>query len=133
MKKAFLAIKFHEDGKNRELIEGLCKVLEEAGFETRNVIREYENWGKIKLGPEKLMRLTFEEIDKADFFILELSEKGVGLGIEAGYAFSKNKPIIVLAKEGSDISTTIKGISKQVILYNHINEIPTKLRDILSP
>ena len=59
--------------------------------------------------------------------LLEFSEKGVGLGIEAGYAYSKNKPIIVLAKEGSDISTTIKGISNEVIIYKNINEISKKI------
>ena len=74
------------------------------------------------------MNMTFKEIDKADILIVEFSEKGVGLGIEAGYAFSKNKPIIVLAKEGSDVSTTIKGISKQVIFYKNVEEIKDKLR-----
>jgi len=74
------------------------------------------------------MRLTFEEIDKADMLIVEFSEKGVGLGIEAGYAFSKNKPIIIVAREGSDISTTIKGISNQIIFYKDIDEISEKIK-----
>ena len=128
MKKAFLLIKFHEDCKNKDLIEAICQVLEKAGIEARTIIRDYEKWGNVKFEPRDLMNMTFKEIDKADILIVEFSEKGVGLGIEAGYAFSKNKPIIVLAKEGSDVSTTIKGISKQVIFYKDVEEIKDKLR-----
>ena len=127
MRNAFLSIKFHEDCNNRKLIEDICKELEKVGIMVRTIIRDYEKWGKVKFEPDKLMKITFEEIDKADMLLVEFSEKGVGLGIEAGYAFSKNKPIIVLAKEGSDISTTIKGISKEVILYKNINEISKKI------
>ena len=130
MTKAFLSIKFHEDGKNRKLIEEVCNALEKAGIETRTLFRDHEKWGKIKFEPEELMRLTFEEIDRADILVVEFSEKGVGLGIEAGYAFSKNKPIIILAKVGSDISTTIKGISKQVIFYNNFDDLQVKLKDL---
>jgi nucleoside 2-deoxyribosyltransferase len=128
MKKAFLSIKFHEDCKNRKLIEEISNELQKVGIKIRTVIGDYEKWGKVKFNPEELMKITFEEIDKADMLIVEFSEKGVGLGIEAGYAFSKGKPIIILAKEGSDISTTIKGISKQIILYNNIKEISKKIK-----
>ncbi len=127
MKNAFLSIKFHEDCNNRKLIEDICKELEKVGIRVRTIIRDYEKWGKVKFEPDKLMKITFEEIDKADMLLVEFSEKGVGLGIEAGYAYSKNKPIIVLAKEGSDISTTIKGISNEVIIYKNINEISKKI------
>ncbi|MBS4535709.1 hypothetical protein GOQ29_08785 [Clostridium sp. D2Q-14] len=48
---------------------------------------------------------------------------GVGLGIEAGYASSREIPIITIAKEGSDISETLKGISKEIIFYKEPNEL----------
>jgi nucleoside 2-deoxyribosyltransferase len=35
------------------------------------------------------MRLTFEKIDICDLVIIDLTEKSVGLGIEAGYAYAK--------------------------------------------
>jgi 2'-deoxynucleoside 5'-phosphate N-hydrolase len=127
MKNAFLSIKFHEDCGNKRLIEDICKELEKAGIKVRTIIKDYEKWGKVKFEPDKLMKITFEEIDKTDMLIVEFSEKGVGLGIESGYAYSKNKPIIVLAKEGSDISTTLKGISTNVILYKDINEISSRI------
>jgi len=127
MKNAFLSIKFHEDCHNKKLIEDICKELEKVDIKVRTIIRDYEKWGQVKFEPDKLMEITFDEIDKSDMLLVEFSEKGVGLGIEAGYAYSKNKPIIILAKECSDISTTIKGISKKIILYKNINEISKKI------
>jgi nucleoside 2-deoxyribosyltransferase len=59
-----------------------------------------------------------------DIHIIEFSEKGTGLGIEAGYAFAKGKPIIVIAHEGSEISDTLKGIAKEIISY----KTPEKLQ-----
>jgi nucleoside 2-deoxyribosyltransferase len=69
------------------------------------------------------MKLTFELINKSDFLIIEFSDKGVGLGIEAGYAYAKGIPIIVIAKKGSDISNTLKGIAKKIIFYEDPEEL----------
>jgi len=73
------------------------------------------------------MKATFDEIDSCDIAIIDLSEKGVGLGIEAGYAFAKGIPIITIAEEGSYISTTMQGISRQVFTYRDIDEIEKRL------
>ena len=48
---------------------------------------------------------TFEIIESSDVAVIDLSEKGVGLGIEAGYAYSKQIPIITIS-ENQKISTT---------------------------
>ncbi|MGD9569999.1 MAG: hypothetical protein AB7V48_17085 [Sedimentibacter sp.] len=69
------------------------------------------------------MKLTFEKIDICDLVIIDLTEKGVGLGIEAGYAYAKEIPIITIAKKGSDISETLLGISKKTFFYNNIEEL----------
>ncbi len=116
--KAYFAIKFHEDSKNKELIETISKILEKKGIQTIVMMRDYENWSKIKFTPKQLMDLSFKEIEKSDMMIVDISEKGVGIGIEAGYAHSKGKPIIVIAKKGSDIPDTLRGIAKKVIFYS---------------
>lgn len=69
------------------------------------------------------MKITFMKIDACDLVIIDLTEKGVGLGIEAGYAFAKGIPIITIAKCGSEVSETIAGISKKVIFYNDLEDI----------
>jgi len=125
--KAFFTIKFHEDCKNKLLIETISSILDEKGIKNTAIAKDFEKWGKIKFEPKELMRITFEEIDKADIVIVELSEKGVGIGIEAGYSYAKSKPIIVIAKEGADISNTLRGIAKKVILYKNMKDLSEKI------
>jgi len=126
--KAVLAIKFKEDYSDKEKIKSISNVLSSVGIETAVMVRDYEKWGEVLFTPQELMNKTFEVIDSAEILITEFSEKGVGLGIEAGYAFAKGKPIIVIAKEGSDISSTLRGISRTVIFYNSIEEIGPKIK-----
>lgn len=126
--KVYLAIKFHEDCKNRELIEKISESLRKAGFNTTVMARDYEKWGEVKFNPKELMKLTFELINRSDILVIEFSEAGVGLGIEAGYAYAKDKPIIVVAKRGSEISTTLRGIAKEVLFYNKPKELTEKFK-----
>jgi len=128
--KSYLAIKFHEDVKNKNLVEEISESLEKAGFETVVMIRDYEKWGTVKFSPEELMALTFKLICESECLIMEFSEKGVGLGIEAGYAYAKNIPIIVIAKIGSDISNTLRGIAKKVIFYDTPKDLVASLKEI---
>lgn len=128
--EAYLAIKFHEDLRNRELIEQISEALRKAGFETTVMVRDHEKWGEVKFTPEELMKLTFQLIDKSDVLVIELSEKGVGLGIEAGYARSKNIPIIIIAKKGSEISNTMRGVARQIIFYGEPEELAQKFREL---
>ena len=125
--KAFFTIKFHEDCKNKALIEEISNMLNERGIQNTTIAKDFEKWGKVKFEPKELMRLTFDEIDKSDILIVELTEKGVGVGIEAGYAYARNKPIIVIAKEDSDISNTLRGIAKKVIFYKNTKDLSEKL------
>ena len=126
--KAFLAIKFKENNSNREVIENISVVLKRMDIETIIMVRDYEKWGEVKFTSTELMLKTFELINSSDLLIVEFSEKGVGLGIEAGYAYAKQKPIFVIAKEGSDISSTLRGVAKDVIIYNNFKELLDKLK-----
>lgn len=126
--KIYLAIKFHEDLSNKKLIEGISKSLEFMGYKVIVIARDYEKWGKIKFSPKELMKLSFKIIEESDLLLVEFSEKGVGLGIEAGYAYAKDKPIIVIAKNGSEISETMRGVAKEVIFYEKTEEIGEKLK-----
>jgi len=128
--KAYLAIKFHEDCKNRELIEQVSESLRNAGFKTVVMIRDYEKWGTIKFTSQELMKLTFKLISESDVLVVEFSEKGVGLGIEAGYACARNKPIIIIAKNDSEVSNTLRGIAKKIIFYREPEELTKKLKNI---
>ncbi len=128
--KAYLAHKFYSDGRNRKLIEDISESLKENGIETVIMARDFEDWGNKTYSSTELMRLSFKQIDDCDILILEFSEKGTGLGIEAGYAFAKNKPIYVIAASGSEISTTLKGISALIIFYSDPKKIGKKIKEI---
>lgn len=123
----YLAIKYHPDASNRPLIEALDAALTAAGHSTLCVARDLEAWGAHSYPPDKLMRHSFQLIDKADLVLVELSEKGVGLGIEAGYAHAQGIPVVVAAQTGADISTTLAGIASQVLFYDE----PTALAQAL--
>jgi 2'-deoxynucleoside 5'-phosphate N-hydrolase len=118
LKRVYLAIKYHADQSNRSQIETISSVFEAQGFSTLSVVRDLEHWGGIHLEPDDLMRQSFEYVRISEFLLLEFSEKGVGLGIEAGFAHAIGKRIVVIAKTGSEISNTLSGISSEIHFYD---------------
>ena len=121
--RAYFGIKFFKDNRNRDEINSISLVLQDDGIQTVCIARDVEKWGDVTLSSQELMRIAFAEIDKSDFVILEMSEKGVGLGIEAGYAVGRKKPLIVLIKQGLELSNTMQGIADVVIPYSQPEEI----------
>jgi len=116
MKKAYLGIKYHSDHSNKIEIDNVSSILEKCGYSVTCITRDIEKWGQKSFSPNDLMIETFKIIDSSDIVIIDLSEKGVGLGIEAGYAYSKHIPIFAIAKN-QEISTTLLGISKYHFVY----------------
>ncbi len=121
--KAYIGIKYHEDFRNKELVNELSAILGENGYESFCIVRDISKEEFNKYSSYELMKLTFGKIDICDLVIIDLTEKGVGVGIEAGYAYAKGIPIITIAKTGSDISETLEGISKEILFYNSIEDI----------
>lgn len=115
--KAFLSIKYHADHANRARIEAISAALAACGIETFCVVRDLERWGAAQFAPAELMRRTFAAIAASDLVVIDLTEKGVGVGIEAGYARAKQIPLVTIARAGADISATLVGISRQVFFY----------------
>lgn len=127
--KLYLSIKYYPDNHNRELIETICTSLEPR-HAVSCMIRDCEQWGEIKFSPRELMQKTFNEIDACDVLLVEFSEKGVGVGLEIGYTYAHKKPIIVIAREGSDISDTVKGVAQQIIFYASYDDMKLKLASL---
>ncbi len=121
--RAYLGIKYHQDNRNKDEIGSLATALRKDEIETICIVRDIERWGDVQLSSQELMKITFKEIDKSDLVVLEMSDKGVGLGIEAGYASAKGKPLIVLVKDKRKLSQTMHGIADVVISYNQPEEI----------
>lgn len=115
--KAFLAIKYYDDMKNKDKIEKICKTLKKMGIETFAFARNIQNYKKCTLTPDQIMNLAFKNIKSSDIFIIDASEVSIGIGIEAGYAYTHNIPIYVIADKNSEVSNSIKGIAKKFFTY----------------
>ena len=130
--KAYISIKYHADNSNKDCIENISSALERNGFETVCIARDIEKWGEVQLSPHELMQRAFAEIDSSHLLVVDLTEKGVGLGIEAGYAYAKQIPIAVIARQGSGISATLQGIARKLFLYDEFEELTDFFEDTIS-
>ena len=116
MKKAYFAISYSNRKQFDKEIESLKILLNKNNIELLVFVDEYN----FKSNQEKeMMKIAFEEIDSSGFLIAELTTKSIGVGIEIGYAFAKEKPIFYLRKKDSEYSTTASGCSISVIDYEN--------------
>lgn len=121
--KLYLAIKYHADQCNRQTIERITEVLTAQGHDLFCIARDLEQWGALSFPADKLMLYTFQIIAASDVVLVDLTEKGVGLGIEAGYAHSIGIPVVTIAQTGADISETLRGISTTVFWYTDYTDL----------
>ena len=133
MKKAFMSLKFHDGKEDKKKIDDLTNALLLAGIENVVMARDVEKYGKAVLpeGTKLMPDYAFPTMKKCDMLIVEFSEKGVDLGIGAGYAYAIGLPIYVIAKTGSDISLTMKNLAKEIIFYDNINELTEKFKELI--
>ena len=133
MKKAFMSLKFHDGEEDKKKIDDLTNALLLAGIENVVMARDVEKYGKAVLpeGTKLMPDYAFPTMKKCDMLIVEFSEKGVDLGIGAGYAYAIGLPIYVIAKTGSDISLTMKNLAKEIIFFDNINELTEKFKELI--
>ncbi|WP_272148858.1 nucleoside 2-deoxyribosyltransferase [Tenacibaculum aiptasiae] len=128
MKKGYLAISY----SNRKLFDKEVKSLIELCFINNIELLSFVDKYNFKENEEKeMMKTAFNEIDKSDFLIAELTTKSIGVGIEIGYAKAKEKPIIYLRKKGSEYSTTASGSSTHNIEYENENNLIEQMKNVL--
>lgn len=121
--KVFLSIKYYDDMKNKNLIENICNLLENNGVKVFVFARDIQNYKKCKLSPQEIMKIAFDEIKSSDIILVDASELSIGVGIEVGFAYSKNIPIYLIANNKAYVSNSIKGVSQKSVFYNDISEI----------
>ena len=120
MRKVFISYSFSKRTDFRRLHKRLKSVLENKfNLEVYAFVFDFID----TVDDTTLMDESLKKIDESDYVIVELSNKSVGIGIEAGYAKAKNKPIIYLHKKGSDMKQAMNGISDIVITYEDIEDL----------
>lgn len=122
---AFMSLKFHQGQEDKEKVQALTQALETAGIHNVVMARDVEKWDQDQIpnGKKLMPDYAFPAMEKCDFLICEFSQKGVGLGIGAAYTYAKNHPVYVIAKTGSDISTTMANIATEIIFYDEPQDL----------
>lgn len=117
---SFFALKFHDGDEDLAKVEAIEKALNKAGVEITLMARDVEKWGQafIPKGKALMKDYAFPAMLQCDCNIIEFSEKGVGLGMNGGFGYAIGKPIYVIAKTNSDISTTMANVATEIIFYD---------------
>ena len=128
MMKAYFAISY----SHRKQFDKEVEILQNLFYKSNIELLVFEDKYDFRTNQEKeMMKVAFEEIDSSDFLIAELTTKSIGVGIEIGYAFAKEKPIIYLRKKGSEYSTTASGCSISVIDYENEMDLVKRIEKSL--
>lgn len=133
MIKAFLSLKYHDGDADKKKIDDITVALKKAGIENYVMARDCEKYGQSSI-PEGLNLMpdfAFPKMAESDMLIVEFTEKGVGLGMGAGFAYSKDIPIYVIAKTGSDISSTMQSVAREIIFYDKPDDLIPRFKEIV--
>jgi nucleoside 2-deoxyribosyltransferase len=129
MRKVYFAISFLD----RKLFDKEIEIFVQKAKEVEIKILVFVDQYHFADDQEKeMMQIAFQSIDDSDLLIAELSNKSIGVGIELGYAYAQNKPIIYLRKEGSPYSTTTAGCANYSIVYTDAEDMHKKVLALLT-
>ena len=126
--KAYIAIPYQRRNEIREELDTITSILNQCGVSPLVFANQYS----FKAEEEKqLMMQAMEAINQSDWLIALASEKAIGIGIEAGYAKGKGKPVIYIRHIEAEHSTTLSGISDHQIIYVDLQDLGQKLKRIV--
>lgn len=114
IKKIFFSYSFANRNSYEDFHKEMKKYFQSKGVEIFAFVFDFQD----PLDDHILMTAALNEIDKSDMVLVELSNKSVGVGLEAGYAKAKGKIIGYLYKNGSDLQQTVNGIADYLIPYD---------------
>jgi hypothetical protein len=89
---------------------------------------------KFKGTEQERYERAFQTVQESDLVIGEQSQPSTGQGMELRECAILNKPLIVVAKEGSKVSGLVKGcpITKEIIYYQNVEDLKSKLKNSIS-
>jgi nucleoside 2-deoxyribosyltransferase len=130
--RVFLSIKFWGDDRNRQDVEGIIAAIEDTGAEVFCFRRDAEKWGQNKFEPKEMMNITFDQIDKSDLLVADVSDWPIGVGVEAGYAYAKGIPVICICPVDKKIANTVTGLADHIVRYKDYSDLSEQLTPILA-
>ena len=86
-----------------------------------------------KLFQEMIANDALANLEKADIIVADLSKYSHGVGFEVGYAFAKEKNVVLIAKENSRkmVSKFLKGVFDNIIFYENTEQLISGVEDML--
>ena len=126
--QAYISISFSKRKELEKEVQAIKNALRKFEIQSFVFVDEYQ----FSANDEKqMMQKAIEDIEKSAILIAETSEKGIGIGIELGYAKAKRIPVIYVRNSQSEHSTTVSGIADFSIIYNDEKDLEEKLEEIL--
>jgi 2'-deoxynucleoside 5'-phosphate N-hydrolase len=126
--KAYISVNFAERQSLDNEIAAIIEVLDKAGITPIVFVDHY----KFDLSQEReMMKQAMTDIDRCDIIIAETSHKGIGIGVEVGYAKARGKPIIYMRGQETGHSTTVSGISDFQVIYANSDDLKHQLFKIV--
>lgn len=132
MKRAYVSVSFGELASLQPVLEAIKDALLEAGIMPFVFVEHY------RFAPEaahQMMTQALADIDRSDLLVAETSDKAIGIGVEAGYAKARHKPVVYLRHESAAHSTTVAGVSDAQLIYKDAADLrlhlPPLIRQLL--
>ena len=126
--QAYISISFSKKNELEKEVQAIKNALGKFGISGFVFVDEYQFSAKQE---KKMMQKAMEDVEKSAILIAEVSEKGIGIGIEVGYAKAKNIPVIYVRNSSSEHSTTVSGIADFKIIYENVIDLEEKLEKII--
>ena len=131
--KLYITTRFATASEAKEDIEALCQAVRTAGIEDFVFVRDVENYQHVFDDPKDLWQRTNEEILACDALLVDISDQPTGgRVVECGIAFALNKPVIVIAKQGTQYKQIFEGIAAKIIFYDVYADIIKELQEYSS-
>jgi len=122
--KAYISGSFSKRALMEEVINAIIETLQQFNIGPFVFIDNY----KFEPAQEKIMmQQAMSDINNCDLFIAETSYKAIGVGVEAGYAKARGKPVIYIRHAEAAHSTTVSGISDIQIVYSTSKDLQEQL------
>ena len=129
MTKAYISISYNKRQELNDELQSIIKTLREFHIKPFVFVDNF----KFSSEQEKeMMQQAILSIDDCDLLIAETSDKGIGIGVEVGYAKAKGKPVIYMRNKNADHSTTVSGLSDSQIIYDDVKDLKEQLAIVLS-
>ncbi|HRR91405.1 MAG TPA: hypothetical protein P5253_03910, partial [bacterium] len=104
--------------------------ISEMGFEISSPwVLSGKDAGKT---PEDIFYRDIGSVKESDILVAEISSPSHGVGMEIMQAYVSNRKIIMVAREGSNISFLVRGVPGSTIVeYKNYEDLEENLKKIL--